>query len=153
KAKQAQSRIKALSRMQPIAEVVEERVIPFSFPSPTKSLLSPLIRLEDAAVGYVTGRPVLQNLYLRLDADDRVGLLGANGNGKSTFAKLMSGSLSPMAGRRYCPKKIIVGYFAQHQIDELPSQKTPYQLMTELMPDATVAQRRTRIAALGFGAE
>ena len=152
KAKQAQSRIKALARMRPIAELVEERVIPFWFPSPTKPLLSPLIRLEDTAVGYVTGRPVLQNLHLRLDADDRVGLLGANGNGKSTFAKLMSGSLSPMAGRRCCPSKLIVGYFAQHQIDELPSPKTPYQLMTELMPDGTVAQRRARIAALGFGA-
>jgi ATP-binding cassette subfamily F protein 3 len=151
KAKQAQSRIKALARMRPIAELVEERVIPFSFPSPTKTQLSPLIRLENAAVGYVAGHPVLQNLHLRLDADDRVGLLGANGNGKSTFAKLMSGRLSPMAGHRHSPKNLIVGYFAQHQIDELPSQKSPYQFMAELMPDSTVAHRRARIAALGFG--
>jgi ATP-binding cassette subfamily F protein 3 len=153
KARQAQSRIKALARMRPIAEIVGERVIPFSFPSPTKPHLSPLIRLENAAVGYVSGRPVLQNLHLRLDADDRVGLLGANGNGKSTFAKLMSGRLSPMAGHRHCPKNLIVGYFAQHQIDELPPRKTPYQFMTELMPEGGVAQRRARIAALGFGLE
>ena len=151
KAKQAQSRIKALARMRPIAELVEERVIPFSFPSPTKPQLSPLIRLENAAVGYVAGLPVLENLHLRLDVDDRIGLLGANGNGKSTFAKLMSGRLSPMAGHRHSPKNLIVGYFAQHQIDELPSQKTPYQLMAELMPDSSVAHRRARIAALGFG--
>jgi ATP-binding cassette subfamily F protein 3 len=137
--------------MRPIAELVEERVIPFSFPSPTKPQLSPLIRFENAAVGYVAGHPVLQNLHLRLDADDRIGLLGANGNGKSTFAKLMSGRLSPMAGHRRSPKNLIVGYFAQHQIDELPSQKTPYQFMAELMPDSSVAHRRARIAAVGFG--
>lgn len=151
KARQAQSRIKALARMQPIPELIEERVAHFTFANPAKPLLSPLIRLERTAAGYIDGHPVLQNIDLRLDADDRIGLLGANGNGKSTFAKLMSGRLAPMAGHRHCPGSLIVGYFAQHQIDELPSGKTPYQLVTELIPYATETQRRTRLGALGFG--
>ena len=150
KARQAQSRIKALARMRPIAELVEERVAPFQFPSPAKPLSSPLIRFDGAAAGYIPGRPVLQNLTLRLDADDRIGLLGANGNGKSTFAKLISGRISPMAGHRYCPKNLSVGYFAQHQMDELPSGRTPYQFATKLMPDESEAHRRARIGALGF---
>jgi ATP-binding cassette, subfamily F, member 3 len=150
KATQAQSRIKALARMQPIAEQIEERVAPFLFPNPAKAFASPLIRLEGAAAGYMPNQPVLQGLDLRLDADDRVGLLGANGNGKSTFAKLVSGRLPPVAGRRYASDKIVVGYFAQHQMDDLPAGKTPYQHMQDLMPDATEAQRRAKLGALGF---
>jgi ATP-binding cassette subfamily F protein 3 len=153
KAAQAQSRVKALARMQPIAEQIEERVVPFAFPSPVKAFASPLIRLEEAAVGYAEGMPVLQGLSLRLDADDRVGLLGANGNGKSTFAKLIAGRLAPMHGRRYGSDKIAVGYFAQHQMDDLPAAKTPFQHMLDLMPEATEAQRRARLGALGFGAD
>jgi ATP-binding cassette subfamily F protein 3 len=153
KAAQAQSRVKALARMQPIAEQIEERVVPFAFPSPAKAFASPLIRLEEAAVGYAEGMPVLQGLSLRLDADDRVGLLGANGNGKSTFAKLIAGRLAPMHGRRYGSDKIAVGYFAQHQMDDLPAAKTPFQHMLDLMPEATEAQRRARLGALGFGAD
>ena len=151
KATQAQSRVKALARMQPIAEQIEERVAPFLFPNPVKPFASPLIRLEGAAVGYAHGEPVLQDLDLRLDADDRVGLLGANGNDKSTFAKLLSGRLPPMAGKRDGSDKIIVGYFAQHQMEDLPAGKTPYQHMLDLMPDATEAQRRAKLGALGFG--
>jgi ATP-binding cassette subfamily F protein 3 len=153
KAAQAQSRVKALARMQPIAEQIEERVVPFLFPNPAKAFASPLIRLEGAAAGYVPDRPVLRSLDLRLDADDRIGLLGANGNGKSTFAKLIAGRLPPMAGRRYGSDKIVVGYFAQHQIEDLPAATTPYQHMLELMPDATEAQRRAKLGALGFGAD
>ena len=96
-------------------------------------------------------RPVLQGLDLRLDADDRIGLLGANGNGKSTFAKLIAGRMAAMAGRRYASDKIVVGYFAQHQMDDLPAGKTPYQHMLDLMPEATEAQRRARLGTLGFG--
>jgi ATP-binding cassette subfamily F protein 3 len=153
KAAQAQSRVKALARMQPIAEQMEERVVPFSFPGPAKAFASPLIRLEGAAVGYVEEQPVLQGLDLRLDADDRVGLLGANGNGKSTFAKLIAGRLAPMHGRRYGSDKIAVGYFAQHQMDDLPAAKTPYQHVLDMMPEATEAQRRARLGALGFGVD
>ena len=153
KASQAQSRVKALARMQPIAEEIEERVAPFLFPNPAKPFASPLVRLESAAAGYLQGEPVLQGLDLRLDADDRIGLLGANGNGKSTFARLLGGRLAPMAGQRYASDKIVVGYFAQHQMDDLPARKTPYQHMLELLPEATEAQRRARLGALGFGVE
>jgi ATP-binding cassette subfamily F protein 3 len=99
----------------------------------------------------VADRPVLQDLDLRLDADDRIGLLGANGNGKSTFAKLIAGRMAPMAGRRLASDKTVVGYFAQHQMDDLPAANTPYQHMLDLMPAATEAQRRARLGALGFG--
>jgi ATP-binding cassette subfamily F protein 3 len=153
KASQAQSRIKALARMQPIAEEIEERIAPFLIANPAKAFASPLIRLEGAAAGYGEDRPVLQGLDLRLDADDRIGLLGANGNGKSTFARLIGGRLPPMAGRRYASDKIVVGYFAQHQMDDLPAAMTPYQHMLELMPEATEAQRRARLGALGFGVD
>jgi ATP-binding cassette subfamily F protein 3 len=151
KASQAQSRVKALARMQPIAEVIEERVAPFLFPNPAKALSSPLVRLEDAAAGYVPGEPVLQGLDLRLDADDRIGLLGANGNGKSTFARLIAGRLEPMAGRRYASDKMAVGYFAQHQMEDLAPRRTPYDHMRELMPETTEAHRRARLGVLGFG--
>src|SRR5262245_37895067 len=153
KAAQAQSRIKALARMQPIAEQIEERVVPFSFPNPSRTFASPLVRLEGAAVGYVDDQPVLRGLDLRLDADDRVGLLGANGNGKSTFAKLIAGRLSTMAGQRYASDKIVVGYFAQHQMEDLPPHMAPYEHMVALMPEATEAQRRARLGTLGFGVE
>ena len=153
KASQAQSRLKVLARMQPIAAEIEERVTPFLFPNPAKAFASPLIRLEGAAAGYAPGSPVLNGLDLRLDADDRVGLLGANGNGKSTFAKLVAGRLPALSGERYASDKIVVGYFAQHQMDDLPAGKTPYQHVLDLMPDATEAQRRAKLGALGFGVE
>ena len=153
KAKQAQSRMKVLARMQPIAEEVEERVVPFVFPSPKRALASPLVRFEAASAGYVEDHPVLRGLDLRLDHDDRIGLLGANGNGKSTFAKLIGGRLKPMSGRRVASDKMTVGYFAQHQLDELPSGSTPYQMMVDLMPDAPESQRRAKLGALGFGVD
>jgi ATP-binding cassette, subfamily F, member 3 len=151
KATQAQSRMKVLARMQPIAEEIEERVAPFVLPNPAKAFASPLVRLEGAAVGYVPGEPVLRGLDLRLDADDRVGLLGANGNGKSTFARLVAGRMAPMTGRRYASDKITVGYFAQHQMEDLSPRLTPHDHMIRLMPQATEAQRRARLGALGFG--
>jgi ATP-binding cassette, subfamily F, member 3 len=153
KATQAQSRVKALARMQPIAELIEERVVPFAFPNPAKPMASPLIRLEGATAGYQPDQVVLGGLNLSLDADDRVGLLGANGNGKSTFAKLLAGRLAPLAGRRYGSDKIVVGYFAQHQLDDLPADKTPYEHIRELMPEATEAQKRARLGVWGFGVE
>jgi ATP-binding cassette subfamily F protein 3 len=151
KATQAQSRAKALARMQPIAAQVEERVAPFLIPNPTKALASPLVRLEGAAVGYSTDAPVLSKLDLRLDADDRIGLLGANGNGKSTLARLIAGRMAPMSGRRFASDKMTVGYFAQHQMDDLPARLSPYDHMARLMPEASEAQRRARLGALGFG--
>jgi len=153
KAAQAQSRVKALAKMQPIAAQVEDRVTPFHLPQPAKPLASPLLRLEEVAVGYAPGHPVLQGLNLRIDQDDRIALLGQNGNGKSTFAKLLAGKLDPLAGRVYGQKRVDVGYFAQHQLDELNPQATPYDHMLQLMPEATEAQRRTRLGSYGFGAD
>ncbi|MDX2308967.1 MAG: ATP-binding cassette domain-containing protein [Hyphomicrobium sp.] len=153
KAKQAQSRIKVLAKMQPIAAEAEERVTPFRMPNPERVLASPLIRFEDAAVGYAEDAPVLKQLNLRLDQDDRIALLGQNGNGKSTFAKLISGKLAPLAGRKFADSRVSVGYFAQHQLDELNPLSTPYETILRLMPEATEAQRRARLGAIGFGAD
>ncbi|MCK5713047.1 MAG: ABC-F family ATP-binding cassette domain-containing protein, partial [Hyphomicrobiaceae bacterium] len=116
KAAQAQSRIKALAKMQPIAAQLEDRVAPFHLPQPAKPLASPLLRLEDAAAGYAPNSPVLQELSLRIDQDDRIALLGQNGNGKSTFAKLIAGKIKPLSGKVYGAKRVDVGYFAQHQL-------------------------------------
>ncbi len=153
KAAQAQSRVKALAKMQPIAAQLDERVASFYFPQPAKPLASPLLRLEDVAVGYQAGCPILAGLDLRIDQDDRIALLGQNGNGKSTFAKLISGKLDALSGKVFGAKRVDVGYFAQHQLDELHPQATPYDYMLKLMPDATEAQRRTRLGTYGFGAD
>ncbi len=151
KAKQAQSRLKALARLEPIASIVENRVTPFNFPSPEKAMSPPLIRFEDVAVGYEPNPPVLTDITLRLDTDDRIGLLGANGNGKSTFAKLLAGRLAPASGTKLVSKKVQVGYFAQHQLDELNFEHSPYDHIRELMETATEAQVRARLGSLGFG--
>ena len=153
KAAQAQSRVKALARMQPIAAQVEDRVVPFSFPAPAKMLASPILRLEGAVAGYEPERPVLKGLDLRIDQDDRIALLGQNGNGKSTFAKLISGRLQPLGGTVWGVAKVTVGYFAQHQLDDLNPQASPYQTISQLMPEATEAQKRTRLGTWGFGAD
>ncbi len=153
KAAQAQSRVKILAKMQPIAAQVEDRVVPFHFPDPAKAIASPLLRLEKAAAGYEPGTPVLSNLDLRIDNDDRIALLGQNGNGKSTFAKLIAGRLAPLSGAVFGAQKVDVGYFAQHQLDDLNPKATPYDYMVRLMPDATEAQRRTKAGVFGFGAD
>jgi ATP-binding cassette subfamily F protein 3 len=153
KARQAQSRLKALAKLQPIAAEVDAEVVPFRFPSPERPLGNPLIRIEGASVGYAAGKPVLRNLDLRVDIDDRIGLLGSNGNGKSTLAKLLCGRLEPLEGVRRASNKLAYGYFAQHQLDELRPKMSAYDHIAELMPDATIAQRRAKVAALGFGVE
>ncbi len=152
KAKQAQSRMKALSKLEPIADMIENRVAPFIFPNPEKALAPPLVRWEKASVGYVEGKPILKNITLRMDPDDRIALLGSNGNGKSTFAKLLCGKLQTMSGEMKHPPRLSIGYFAQHQLDELTEDRTPYEYIVELMPDATVSQRRAKLGAVGFGA-
>ncbi|MFV0297697.1 MAG: ATP-binding cassette domain-containing protein [Hyphomicrobiaceae bacterium] len=153
KAAQAQSRIKALARMQPIAAQVEERVVPFSLPAPERLLASPIIKLEGASAGYAPESPVLTRLDLTIDQDDRIALLGANGNGKSTFAKLIAGRLPPLGGTLKSPQKMVVGYFAQHQLDDLEADLTPLDQITRLMPDASEAERRGRLGTWGFGVE
>ena len=134
KARQAQSRIKALAKLEPIADVIEDRVAPFHFPDPPKPLAPPLVRWDNASVGYVEGKPILRNITLRLDPDDRIALLGSNGNGKSTFAKLLCGKLQASSGEMKHPPRLTVGYFAQHQLDELSGERTPYDYFTDLMP-------------------
>jgi ATP-binding cassette, subfamily F, member 3 len=153
KAKQAQSRVKALARMKPIAEQTADHVTPFKFPKAAKPLASPLLRIEDCVAGYTADMPILKNLNLRIDHDDRIALLGQNGNGKSTFAKLLAGKLEPLAGNMFGGKKIDVGYFAQHQLDEVRADKTPYDYINDLMPEATEAQKRSKLAQYGFGHE
>ena len=153
KAAQAQSRAKALAKMQPIAAQLDERVKPFHLPNPAKALASPLMRFEDVAIGYAAEQPVLTGLNLRIDQDDRIALLGQNGNGKSTFAKLIAGKLAPLDGKVFGANRVDVGYFAQHQLDELNPLKTPYDHMLALMPEATEAQRRTRLGTYGFSAD
>ncbi len=151
KARQAQSRLKALAKLEPIAAIVEDRVHPFRFPDPAKPLNPPLIRFEGVSAAYDGNPPVLTRLNLRIDDDDRIALLGANGNGKSTFAKLITGKLAPAAGRIHRHSQLGVGYFAQHQLDELEGSATPYDSMRRLMPEASEAERRARLGFHGFG--
>lgn len=152
KAKQAQSRLKALSRMKPIVTMVEARTVPFNFPKP-EPLSSPLIVLDNASVGYEAEKPVLRDLDLRIDMDDRIALLGANGNGKSTFAKLLASKLVPMRGKLSKSRSLGIGYFAQHQLDELIPADTPLDHLTKLMPDAIESKVRARLGSFGFGAD
>jgi ATP-binding cassette subfamily F protein 3 len=153
KARQAQSRLKALSKLEPIPDIVADRMLPFHFPNAETPLASPIARLERASVGYEEGTPVLSGMDLRIDQDDRIALLGANGNGKSTFAKLLSSKLATQTGHFYKSKKLRVAYFAQHQLDELHADWSAYDHFRELMPDATQAQVRARTGAAGFGAD
>ena len=148
KARQAQSRLKALAKMEPIAAMIENRAVPFAFPDPGP-LAPPLITLDKVSVGY-DGRAVLRDLSLRLDQDDRIALLGANGNGKSTLAKLIVGRLSPLAGEFGRSPKLRVGYFAQHQTEELDPQLTGLAQARAWMPKATEEQARRHLGAFGF---
>lgn len=151
KARQAQSRVKRLEKMQLIAAPIDSEVLPFHFPSPERPLAPPIIAMEGASAGY-GDKPVLSKLDLVIADDDRIGLLGSNGNGKSTFAKLVAGKLTAMDGMVRRSSKLKVGYFAQHQLDELNPQATPVAHVRELLPDATEAQVRSRAAQMGFPA-
>jgi len=149
KATQAQSRIKRLAKLEPIAETIEERVAPFTLPSPARPLAPPLIQLENAAVGY-DKTTVLRNLNLRLDVDDRIGLLGVNGAGKSTFAKMIAGALPLQAGLMKRENRIKVGWFHQHQIEALDPDDTPLDIIRRELPDDSESSRRSRLAQFGL---
>ncbi len=149
KARQAQSRLKMLAKLEPIASLVTEEVNPIHIPAPDKLLSPPIIATEDVAVGY-DGREVLSDLSLRIDNDDRIALLGANGNGKSTLVKLVAGRLAPMRGTVTRAATLKVGYFAQHQLEELTPDNSPYDHVRRLMPDAPEAKVRTRVGNMGF---
>lgn len=151
KAAQAQSRIRMLERMQPILAPDEARKAIFTFPEP-EPLLPPIIAMEGASVGY-DGRPVLRRLSLRIDQDDRIALLGRNGEGKSTLARLLAGRLPAMGGTLIRSSKLRIGYFAQHQVDELRLDETPLQHVMRLRPEEGQAKLRARLAGFGLGAD
>jgi ATP-binding cassette subfamily F protein 3 len=149
KARQAQSRLKWLAKLEPVAARVADEVREIVIPSPEKLMSSPIVALDDVAVGY-EGTPVLRGLTLRIDTDDRIALLGANGNGKSTLTKMIAGRLGPTAGTMVRADKLRVAYFAQHQLDELDPAANAYQHLRRLMPDAPEARVRARVGAIGF---
>lgn len=151
KAVQAQSRVKMLERLQPITPPDEARKVVFSFPEP-EELSPPIINLEGAAVGY-GGAPVLKRLSLRIDQDDRIALLGRNGEGKSTLSKLLAGKLQASEGRMSRSSRLRIGYFAQHQVDELRLDETPLQHLLALRPDEGQVKLRARLAGFGLMAE
>jgi ATP-binding cassette subfamily F protein 3 len=150
KARQAQSRLKALAKLQPVAMIAEAPPIELHLPEPV-TLRPPLITLEHASVGYVPGHPVLTGLDLRLDPDDRIALLGANGNGKTTFARLLAGRMEPMAGSVTRPSKLISGFFAQHQIEEMRPAESAYGHLAALLPKLNEEAIRSRLGRFGFG--
>ena len=151
KAKQAQSRIKMLEKMEPIAAGVENAVAAFDFPTP-EELSPPILRLEDTSVGY-DEKPILKDLNLRIDQSDRIALLGANGQGKSTLSKLLADRLIPMNGNLVRSSKLKIGYFAQHQVDELHLDETPLQHITREFLGETPSKLRSRLARGGIGPE
>ncbi|MCA0406162.1 MAG: ATP-binding cassette domain-containing protein, partial [Proteobacteria bacterium] len=152
KAKQAQSRVKQLEKLGPVATFSAEEGASLHLPNPDKPLSPPIVTMERAQAGYGE-RVVLKNLNLSISDDDRIGLLGQNGNGKSTLVKLIAGRLDPLSGTVTRHSKLEVAYFAQHQLDELSETDTPYLLVRRKMPQAGEAQVRARAAQLGFGAD
>ena len=150
KARQAQSRLKMLAKLEPIAALVTEQVRPIHIPAPAKLLSPPIIATDDVDVGYEPGHPVLSGLSLRIDNDDRIALLGANGNGKSTLVKLLAERLPPEHGTVTRAAGLRAAYFAQHQLDELEADASPYDHVRRLMPDAPEAKVRARVGAIGF---
>ena len=151
KARQAQSRLKALAKLPPLDAIVEDAPTRFAFPDP-EQLSPPILALERAETGY-GGPPILRNLDLRIDQDDRIALLGANGNGKSTLAKLLAGRLGPTRGEARRAARLKVGFFAQHQSEELDLAGTPLSHMQAALPRATETQCRAQLARFGLAGE
>ncbi len=153
KAKQAQSRVKAMEKMDIVDAVIAERAIRFSFPNPDK-IPSPMLSITHADIGYTEGNPILRNVRENIDNDDRIALLGANGNGKSTLMKLIAGKLGVMRGEMFRSGKLRIGYFSQHQTDELDIESTPYLEMLALMQKYNADVRepvvRAKLGAFGF---
>jgi len=149
KARQAQSRLKMIEKMDIVDAVIADRVTAFVFPEPEEQN-SPMIVLENVDAGYDSNKPVLKNLELRIDADDRIALLGANGNGKSTLMKLISGRLPQLSGRIHKSGKLRVGYFAQFQTDELDVNLTPFEVMRDVMKSTAESKIRASLSKFGF---
>ncbi|MHB2265714.1 ABC-F family ATP-binding cassette domain-containing protein [Aliihoeflea sp. PC F10.4] len=153
KARQAQSRLKALEKLKPIDSFAGEAVRPFKFPEPEKTVASPIIAVSGGSVGYQAGKPILNRMSLRIDEDDRIALLGANGNGKSTFAKLLSGRLKLESGTMTIAPGLKVAIFAQHQLDDLRPEENAVEHVRRLMPEAPEAKVRARVAQMGLATE
>ncbi|MBV9538738.1 MAG: ABC-F family ATP-binding cassette domain-containing protein, partial [Acidisphaera sp.] len=151
KARQAQARLKAIAKLPVIDAVVDDAPTRFAFPEPAP-IAPPILTLDRAAAGY-DGRAVLRDLSLRIDMDDRIALLGANGNGKSTLAKLLAGRLEPMGGTVFRGPKLRVGYFAQHQTDELVATQSAIDHMARALPRASPQQVRAQLARFGLDAD
>lgn len=149
KARQAQSRLKAIQKMDIVDAVMADRVTKFEFPEP-EQLSSPIIMVDNVSVGYTPGKPILKNLSLRIDMDDRIALLGANGNGKSTLVKLISDTLQPEHGEMRRSSKLKIGYFAQHQTDDLDVTQTPYETMQDVMKGQPEHKVRGILGRFGF---
>jgi len=150
KARQAQSRIKMLEKLEPIAAIADEAIRPIIFPDPKARLAPPILNLENVSVGYEPGKPILKRLNLRIDDDDRIALLGANGNGKSTFAKLISDRLAHEDGQITRANKLGIAYFAQHQLDELQPDQSAVDHVRARMPGALESKVRARVNQFGL---
>jgi ATP-binding cassette subfamily F protein 3 len=152
KARQAQSRIKMLAKLQTVEIPLDEHVTPIRLPKPEETN-PPLLSLDHVSVGYELGKPILRNISLRFDPDDRIALLGKNGNGKSTLAKLLAGKLAAETGDMIRSRKLVPGYFAQHQLEELDGAMTPIQTLAKLRPKLTEQEVRSRLGGFGFSAD
>ncbi len=153
KARQAQSRMKALERMDVVDAVISARAVHFTFPNPEK-ISSPMIAIDKADIGYTDGEPVLKQVFETISHDDRIAILGANGNGKSTMMKLIAGKLGVMSGDLMRSPKLRIGYFSQHQTEELDVDATPYEEMMKMVresgQDAKEHKIRAKLGAFGF---
>jgi ATP-binding cassette subfamily F protein 3 len=149
KARQAQSRIKMLERLQVVEVPPDENIAAIRLPTP-ENVSPPLVTFENVAVGYEANKPILSGMSLRFDPDDRIALLGKNGNGKSTLAKLLAGKLEAMGGNVIRSRKLSPGYFAQHQLDELDGSVTPVQTLARLRPKMSETELRTRLGSMGL---
>jgi ATP-binding cassette subfamily F protein 3 len=151
KARQAQSRMKMLAKMETVEIPVDEHVAPIRIPTPVEAS-PPLVTMDRASVGYEPGKPILRGMSFRFDPEDRIALLGKNGNGKSTMAKLLAGKLEPMGGEFVRARKLVPGYFAQHQLEELQGAITPIETLQNLRPKLTLEQVRGQLGGFGFSA-
>jgi ATP-binding cassette subfamily F protein 3 len=150
KAAQAQSRMKRLAKLEPVSVTIEDRVAGFTLPSPARPLNPPLLKLDNVSVGYGDDAPILSGLNLNMDINDRIGLLGVNGAGKSTFAKMVAGALAIQAGHMHRDRRIQVGWFHQHQIEAMDPNDTSLEIIRRAMPDASESSRRSKLAQFGL---
>lgn len=151
KARQAQSRVKMLEKMQEITIPLEERTTPFTFPAPGDKLAPPMLELERANLGYGEDAQILSGVNLRLDPDDRIAIVGANGQGKTTLVKSIAERLPLMDGTRRVPKAIRIGYFSQDQLDELTLGETVLDHVGHALPkDTPIPKQRAAAAQMGF---